>query len=130
MKLAKIINVFNTTEVLAGDPNLTHAGKWVLYSVRKQLADHSEFQREELQKLFEKYPATYNAETRELTFKSTKARDAFLEESKKLDDLEIEINIVKQKAKLSDIPGITIQQMEAVEDFIDFIPEAPVEPEE
>ena len=53
MKLAKIINVFNTTEVLAGDPNLTHAGKWVLYSVRKQLADHSEFQREELQKLFE-----------------------------------------------------------------------------
>lgn len=128
MKQAKIIKAFTTTEALAENENLTPAGKWALYYVRKQLSAHNDFFNEEIAKLFDKYPAEYDREHGLLNFKSAKARDAFTEASKALDDVEVELNIAKQKAKIEDIPGITVKQMEALEDFIDFAPDAPVEP--
>ena len=121
MKQSRIINAYSITEALSSSESLTTMGKWVLYSVRKTLSPHYEFQMEENKKLIEKYNGKVSENT--IQFETPEDATAFQKEFNEIEELEIDMDFKKQEVKLSDIPDITIKQMEALEDFIEFIPE-------
>ena len=123
MKQIKITNAYAVTDALANDPSLTLKGKWAFYSLRKALAPHYDFQVEENKRLTEKYKGTYDPSTNMINFESPEIRDEFVKEHNDLDNLEVDITFSKQKLSLTDVPKITISQIEALEDFIEFIPE-------
>lgn len=123
MKQAKIMNVYSITEKLSSTEGLTPNGKWVLYITRKALTPHYEFQLTEVKKLFEKYEAEQDREKGTFNFKTPEDAQSFKEEYDELDNLDVELDLNMQHAKLSDIPAITVQQIEALEEFIEFTPE-------
>ena len=92
-----------------------------MYKLKKDLTPHFEFYIEESQKLFREYKTVQNG-TR-IRFETPELAKDYNDKQLKIDEFEVQTNINKQSVKLSDIPDITIQQIEALEDFIEFDPE-------
>lgn len=120
MKQIKLINAYSITEELSKDDKLSMQAKWVLYKLRKDLLPHCEFYIQESRTLFNKYE-TKNEGDR-IAFESPELADEYQKAQKEIDNLEVEFNN-KQILKLSDIPNITVQQIEVLDDFIEFLPE-------
>lgn len=120
MKQIDIINAYSVTETLSDDPSLTIKGKWVLYQVRKELTPHYEFQVQENKRLLEQYNGQYDANTNKINFETAELAQDFQREHNDLDNLEIELNVIKPSLSLKDIPNITVHQIETLEDFIEF----------
>ena len=121
MKQIKIAQAYNVTEGLSKDQNLSIDAKWVLYKLRKDLYSYYEFYLTESQNLFSEYETT--TEGSSITFKSAKEANEYTERQAKIDEFEVETEFQRKELKLSDIPNISIQQIEALEGFIDFKPE-------
>ena len=120
MKLSKINDAYNTTEEITKN-NLPIIVKWAIFNIRKQMASHVDFYNEEIKKLLDEYKPTVEGNL--LHFESEELAAEFAEKRNKIDNFEVEVNGEKPIIKLSDIPDITVQQMEQLENFITFNPE-------
>lgn len=121
MKLSKINNAFSATEEITKQNDLTIKVKWTIFNIRKQLSSHVDFYGEEIRKLLDEYKPTVEGTI--LRFEKKEQAAEFSEKRDKIDNFEVEITIEKASLNLSDIPNITVQQMEQLEDFITFNPE-------
>lgn len=121
MRQINIANAYMTTEELSKGNDLTIAGKWALYKLRKELSSYFEFYMGESQKLFANYETI--SEGNLVHFKSHELAVEYKTKQDEIDNLDVEVNIEKQKCKLSDIPSIKVQDMEILDKFIEFLPE-------
>ena len=121
MKLSKINDAYNATEEITKQNDLSIIVKWAIFNIRKQMAAHVDFYNDEIKKLLDEYKPTVEGNL--LHFEKEEQAKEFSEKRNKIDDFEVEINNEKPIIKLSDIPDITVQQMEQLEDFITFNPE-------
>jgi len=121
MKQINIVNAYSITEQLAQANNLTIQGKWALYKTRKDLLSHYEFYMEESKKLFNSYETTRTEDS--IQFKSQKLAEEYQKKQAEIDNLDVDVKIEKQNCKLSDIPDISVPQIEMLEQFIEFTPE-------
>ena len=122
MKQIKIAQAYDVTNRLSKDNNLTIAGKWGLYKLRKDLLSHYEFYIEESRNLFNTYKTT-TTDTGSIKFESPEYADEYLAQQANIDNFDVDVSFEKQQLKLSDIPNISIQQIELLDDFIEFLPE-------
>ena len=121
MKQIKIVQAYNTTEELSKNENLSVNAKWVLYKLRKDLHSHYDFYISESRNLFNQYETTTDENT--ITFKSAEEAKEYTSKQAEIDELEVELESQKNSLRLSDVPNITVQQIEILEDFVEFIPE-------
>ena len=121
MKQIKLIQAYTTTDEISKNDNLTISAKWVLYKLRKELASHYEFYINESRELFNKYETTADKDL--ITFKSAAEAKEYQTKQAEIDNFEVEFSAEKQQLKLSDIPNITVQQIELLDEFIEFSPE-------
>ena len=121
MKQINIVNAYIVTNNLIQKDTIPIQGKWILFKLRKDLLSYYEFYIEESKKLLNQYEVTQEEST--LKFTNKEFANEYVQKQNKIDNLEVEINIEKQKCKLSDIPEITVLQMEALDSFIEFMPE-------
>ena len=115
MKQYEIISVYNATEELADNKNLTSKEQWALYNLRKDLRSHVEFQKEREQVITGKY-AKFADENGKIYGENYQN---YLKELEELNDMDIEWD--KEKIKLPLVDGINFKTIEALEDFIEFI---------
>ena len=120
MKQIDYINAYLVTDDLVGK-TLTIQGKWLLFNLRKDLQPHVEFYNEESRKLFDNYNTEIKGST--IKFDSPELAAEYSAKQSEIDNLEIDEPYKKKQCKLSDIPDIIVEQMEALQDFIEFIPE-------
>lgn len=123
MKQINIVNAYIATDKLSKEDNLTINGKWVLYKLRKDLSTHYDFYVQQSRELFEEYKEYYNEDTDAFDFESAEDAKKFKEKQNAIDDFEVEYTAEKPTVKLSDIPNITVQYIEVLDEFIEFIPE-------
>ena len=121
MKQIKIINAYLATEELAKQSDLPIQIKWTLFNLRKTLSTYYTFYVDESQQLFSKYETI--KEGTSIIFETPDLAEEYKTKQDAIDNFEIELDFEKQPCKLSDIPNITVQQMETLENFIDFKPE-------
>lgn len=121
MKQLKIVKAYDTTEDLAKDENLSIEAKWVLYKLRKELLPHREFYFIESKKLLDQYETEIDGTT--ITFKTPELAQEYQEKQNEIDNFEVDAKYSKQPLKMSDIPNITIPQIEQLDEFILFKPE-------
>lgn len=121
MKQINIVNAYAVTDKLTQDHNLSIQAKWVLYNIRKDLLSSYEFYVTESRNLFSQYDITVNGNT--ISFKTPAMAAEYKSKQNDIDNLDVDINFKKQTLKLSDIPSITVSDIETLEDFIEFMPE-------
>ena len=121
MKQIKILQVYNVTEELSANDNLSINAKWLLYKLRKDLIPHREFYIEEVNNLLSKFKVTVDGD--KITFESEEKVKEYQSEQQKIDDYDIDLKIEKKPIKLSEIPNISIKQIEQLEEFFEFEPE-------
>lgn len=121
MKQINLVQAYKTTDEISKSDNLSINAKWVLYKLRKELASHYEFYVNESKDLFNKYETSFDGDM--ILFKSIEEGKDYKIKQAEIDNFEVEFSAEKQKVKLSDIPNITVQQMEELDDFIEFTPE-------
>ena len=123
MKQVDFVNAYTITNKLSQSEKLTISGKWALYKLRKDLLPHYEFYVEESRKLFNEYESYYNPDNDAFDFESMDDAKVFKTKQDAIDDFEVEFSAEKPRVKLSDIPDITVPQIEKLDNFIEFIPE-------
>ena len=117
MKQYKIIQAYRATEELSKNNNHSTEVLWVFYNLRKRLLPHCEFQEEREKALKEKY-SEYADEEGKIKGEPYKN---YIKEFEELLNLEKDLGDIKKiNLKLQDGMGITIQMMEALEDFVNF----------
>lgn len=121
MKQIKIAEAYNATENITKENDLSVQAKWVLYKLRKDLSSCYEFYVNESRELFSKYKTVVGKES--IKFNNVEEAKDYKKKQDEIDNLEVEIVAEKQQLKLSDIPNITVQQIELLDDFIEFLPE-------
>ena len=114
MKQYKIIQLYNATEKLAGIEGFTPNEQWQIYTLRKALRPHIEFQQEREKALAEKYTpyADENGTLKGEPFKN------YAKEKAELNNLDVECEY--ERIALPLLKGITFQDIEALEDIIEF----------
>ena len=121
MKQIKIIQAYNATEELSKNESLSINAKWVLYKLRKDLYPHYEFYLTESRNVFDQYKTTVNENS--VTFESEEKAREYTSRQTEIDESDIPTEFSKKQLKLSDVPNISVHQIELLEDFIEFIPE-------
>lgn len=120
MKQIKIIRAYKATEKLSHNDSFSTDTLWGLYKLRKVLFPHWEFQNERENELKKKY-AKYADKNGVLTGEHY---NEYLQELSKILDMEKEIsNEGKITIPLKEGLGISVEMMEALEDFVDFVKE-------
>ena len=117
MKQFTFINAYKALEQIADNANLTKKDQWNLYKLRVMLRPHVEFQEEQERIVRGKY-AEYADENGILT--GEKAAE-FAKEMQSIVDTEIEYEPV-EKIRIEMVDGITFKTIEALEEFIEFLP--------
>ena len=120
MKQIDAANAYFVTDKLIQQKNLSIQGKWILYTLRKELNPAYEFYKKESRDLFNQYDTT--ADGNVINFKSPELAADYKKKQEDIDNLEID-NLEKKTLKLSDIPDITVEEIELLEKFIEFTPE-------
>ena len=121
MKQVKIVQAYMTTEDLSKIQDLSVKAKWVLYKLRKDLSYHYDFYVEESRNLFNNYKTEKKGDS--IVFESVELAQEYKKKQEEIDNLEVDYQIPKQPLKLSDIPSITVPQIEHLDEFIEFEPE-------
>ena len=121
MKQYNIVKAYDITEELSKNMELSIQAKWVLYTLRKELLPYRDFYYEESKKLFDQYETEVNENT--ITFKTPELAKEYQQKQSEIDNFEVDAKYSKQPLKLSDIPNITIPQIEQLDEFILFKPE-------
>ena len=123
MKQSTIIKAYKVLNKLYGE-DLPLPVSYKLYRLRSQLAPQWNFQNEKEREIFTKYSPSINTDGT-LSFKDDNERDAFTKEFTELcntmAELDADIGEVKKFAiKLSDGISLSMEDIEALQDFIDF----------
>ena len=117
MKQFKLIQAYRATDALSHNDKLSADTLWGIYFLRKKLFPHWEFQTEREEALKKKY-SKYADEN------GTLKGDNYLNyvgELTALANIEKEIAIdEKIKIVITDDLGLTVEMMEALEDFVEF----------
>lgn len=114
MKQFKIINAYNNTEFLAKNDKLSEQELWDVFQLRKALLPHVEYQNEREEALKEKY-----ADKIVDGKLSGEPMENFIKDLTEINQLEKEVDIPKIQIHLRE--GFTVLQMEALEDFVEFV---------
>ena len=123
MKQKDIIKAFHALQKYE-EKDLPIRISYSLFKVKKLIEDHVEFQLNAEQEIFQKYKPTSN-EDGSLKFKSEEQAREFAQEfSSKIDEIgEIEVELdLKNKPKISldQMVDMSIEDIEALEPFIEF----------
>ena len=121
IKQIEVANIFNATEEITRNNNLSINAKWILYKLRKEISSNYEFYVNESRSLFERYETKVEGNT--IRFYTDEEALEYKTKQDEIDNFEIEFKTEKQQLTLSDIPNITVQQIELLDDFIEFLPE-------
>ena len=114
MKQFKIIQAFKATEDLVKVEDFSANDQWQIYTLRKNLRPHIEFQQEREKALADKY----------IKFADDKGNITgqhyidYLKEQQELNNIDVEYN--HEPITLSLVKGITFKTIEALEEFVDF----------
>ena len=117
----KIVNAYEATQQLIKENNLSINAKWELFKLRKELLSTYEFYISESKELFDKYETVVNGTA--ITFETPELATEYQTKQNEIDNFDVEISLSKHKLKLSDIPNISVSQIELLDGFIEFIPE-------
>lgn len=117
----KIIQAYDATQEIIQKNDLSINAKWALFKLRKELISTYEFYVNESKELFSKYKTTVKDKT--IIFESPEFATEYQTKQDEIDNFEVEISISSYKLKLSDIPNITVSQIELLDGFIEFVPE-------
>jgi hypothetical protein len=90
-----------------------------LFRLKKKLASIVEFQREQEIKIVEEVGGSLS-ETGEVQFKDKEARAKFVEKQRELGELECEVEGEKISMMPKELPEVSLADMEALEEFIDW----------
>ena len=119
MKLFKIINAFQTLEILSENEYLSEKELWEIYKLRKILKTHVEFEQEREGAIREKYLPLADAEG----MLSPADAKAYTQEMQSVVNLDVEIEDYK-KPEIKFVKGMNCKITEPLEDFIEFLPPA------
>ncbi len=117
----KIYKAYEETQILIKENNLSINAKWQLFKLRKELLPYYEFYASESQQLISKYKTTIKGNL--IEFESPELAQEYQSKQEEIDKFDVEISLSEHQLKLSDIPNITVEQIELLDGFIEFIPE-------
>ena len=116
MKQSKIIQAYKATEELANITSFTTKDQWQIYTLRKALRPHVEFQQEREKALAEKY-AKYADD------KGVISGQRYIDYTKELAELgQMDVELDVNPIKLTLAEGVTFKTIEALEGFVEFEP--------
>ena len=123
MKQNVIIQAYKAISKLNENP-LSLKTAHALYLVKKMLEPHYEFQLNKEKEIYDKYNPT-PLENGDLDFGSPEKAQEFTKEYNDLinemKDLEVNLEFVKPSIRLDDDLKLSIEDVEALEPFIDFV---------
>lgn len=123
MKQFKIIAAYKTIEdIKQRNKEYPLAVAHAIFKIKKTLQDQWDFQVEEERKLFEKY-SPVSDDGNSIKFASDEDAKAFSSKIAELSDMDVELDYIKPKIRLSEQFDLTLSEMEALDDFIEFIGE-------
>lgn len=118
IKQGKIIKAYNATEKFSKDESISLEIKWKLYNMRRIMRPFYEFQSEQEVNIRNKY-IQYADEKGNI---SGKPYTNFLSELEALSALDMDFDMPEKfSIILTDKSCFTVQDMEALEDFVDFV---------
>lgn len=91
-----------------------------LYRLKNKLTEYANFEAEEEQKLVDKYNGTI-AEDGRVMIDGAENQAAFVKEYVQLREMECDIDAEKVKLSLDDHPAITMEDIEQLDSFVDFV---------
>ena len=118
MKQAKIIIAYEVSDKLAEQDNLTNEGKWTLFMLRKDLSPSYEFNQTRYVEILNKHKGIINGDS--IKFETPEIAAEFAKEINDLGEMDTSLDIKKQELSFNDIPNLTVHDIEALEDFIEF----------
>lgn len=115
MKQYQIIDAYKTLETLADNENLNELDQWKIYTLRKILRPHIDFQQEREQAIQEKYRQFADD-------KGMLTQEKGMEYGNELQALlQLDVDLPEfNKPTIKAVKGITCKIMEPLEDFIEF----------
>ena len=120
MKQFKIVKAYQATENMSKCEKLDAETLWSIYQLRKKLYPHVEFQAEREDALREKY-AEFADEDGVI---KGEPYTNYVKDLSEIATMDKEVNIPdKITIKLQDEMGITVQMMEALDEFVNFVKE-------
>lgn len=114
MKQYKVVQLYKATEKLGAIEGFTPEEQWQIYTLRKSFRPHIEFQEERETALINKY-TPYADENGSIKGEHYLH---YLQEKNELSNLDVDCEY--QKITLPLLKGITFQDIEALEDVIEF----------
>ena len=120
MKQGKIIAAYNTIENLRKqDVRYPSTVSMALFRTKKALEAQYEFQSEEEKKLVEELNPTQE-DNGTLKFASEEDAQKFVNRMREINDIDVDLDYTKQKIKLRDEFGLTLDEIETLDPFIEF----------
>lgn len=117
IKQSKLIMAYKATEKLADKPALDEQALWALYGIRRKLRPNAEYQSERENAIRQKY-VPYANENGEI---SGQRYSEFLDELNAVGELDVDLGeITKIDIPFSKELGLTLHDIEALEDFVNF----------
>lgn len=115
---SKAVVAYKTINKISGG-NLPLPVAFALFKMKKKLAAQFEFQIEQEQKIIEECKASVDAEGN-WTFESEEDKKAFVERLTEVSNMPVEIDIDPQTIPLNANIELSVEDMEALENFIEF----------
>lgn len=120
MKQYKIITAYNIIEEMRKKKiEYPSTVSYALFRVKKALQDQYEFQSEEERKILEELKPDVNGPG-QFDFHNNENAQRFLDRLEELRQLDVDLDYTKPTIKLTDNLPMTIEEAEALDDFINF----------
>lgn len=111
------VRAYHTIVKLSNEP-LPLPVSYKLFKLKKKLSPHFEFQSEQEVALIEQLHAKYDDGG--WVFETDEDRDTFIAKIKEINEMDIEVDIDPEKLPLGENLMLSISDMEALADFIEF----------
>lgn len=117
-KQGTVVNAYAVLMGMSRKP-LNSFTAYKLFRLKKKLAPIVEFQREQELKIVEEVGGSIS-EAGEVQFEDTESRKKFVEQQRELGELECEVEAEKITMMPKELPELSVSDMEALEEFIDW----------
>lgn len=120
MKQIQLVEAYKTLKKMANIPmDITTSFK--LMKLKKRLEEYYQFEEQEEMKMFNEFHGELINDGRSMQFPTQEDANAFSKKWQELKDMEVEIEIEPIPVMLDQDIRLTIQDMEALDGFIQFI---------
>ena len=120
MKQSKIMSAYQAIEKIKNkDKEYPLNITYTLFKVKKMLQDQWDFQLEEEKKIFNQFSPEVQ-ENGDYKFESREKAQEFTDKLAELGNMEVDLKITKPKIKLSEQIDLTLGEIEALDEFIEF----------